>query len=496
MHTRGVRGSWLWVAVPALVVAVSSVVSCGQNASRSVTSSCAPKASCTQKAATATDWPMYGYSLARNGFNGAETSITPAAMRSVLLKWDRLAAVGTLVTAQPVVANGLIYWGSWNGIEHATHLDGTPAWTANLGESPPPPGARAGCTGGAHSLLGAAAVASVTIGSRTVTALFVGGGKAMFYALNATSGAVLWREQLGTGLADIWSSPLVYRGSVYTSTAGWGDCPGTQGKLFQLDAATGAIQHTFDVVPNGCTGGGIWGSMTVDVRTGTLYVATGNNVPCPRPEPNAIALLQLRASDLALLSAWQVPPAERAEDSDFGATPTLFTATIGGTIHTLVGVPNKNGIYYAFDEARISKGPVWQARVAVSGDAPQTGLGSISSSAWDGTRLYVAGGNTTIDGHACKGSVRALNPATGGFIWQSCLQEGFVLGAVAAAPGVIVVGAGSTLVVLAASDGHVLDAVRDMDGGFNIFYSGAAIADGEVFIGNANGTLLDYEPAG
>ena len=494
MRTGSIREQWRWVAAFVLVVAASGVVSCSQKAAPTAAqqTACSQGASCAQKPTTASDWPMYGYSLGRNGFNGAEVSITPASMSRVRLKWDILAAPGTLVTAQPVVANGLIYWGSWNGIEHTTHLDGTPAWTANLGESPPPPG----CPGGAHSLLGAAAIAPVTIGGRTITALFVGGGKATFYALNAATGMMLWQRHLGTGEADIWSSPLVYRGSVYTSTAGWGDCPGTQGKLFQLDAVTGAIKHTFGVVPNGCIGGGIWGSMTVDVRNGTLYVATGNDGPCPRAEPDAIALVQLRASDLTLMSAWQLPPAARFGDSDFGATPTLFTATIGGIRRTLLGVPNKNGIYYAFDEAQIAKGPVWQAKVAVVGDAPETGKGSISSSAWDGTRLYEAGGNTTINGHACKGSVRALNPATGAFIWQSCLQEGFVLGAVTAAPGVIVAGAGSTLVVLAASDGHALATVRDNDGGFNIFYGGAAIAEGMVYIGNANGTLLAYEPAG
>jgi outer membrane protein assembly factor BamB len=388
-----------------------------------------------------------------------------------------------------VVSNGLIYWGSWDGVEHATHRDGTTAWSANLGLSMAP----AGCTG-AHGVLGAAAIAPVNIAGRTTTTLFVGGGNATFYALNSASGKVLWRQQLAAPPAEIWSSPVVYQGSVYTSTAGFGDCPGAQGQVFQLDVATGGIQHTFDVVPGRCIGGGVWGSPTIDATTDTLYVATGNGVSCSQAEPNTIALVQLRASDLSFVSAWQVPLAARVDDSDFGSTPTLFTATIGGAGHTLVGVANKNGIYYAFDEAQISKGPVWQAKVAVGGISPENGAGSISPSAWDGTTLYVAGGKTTISGQSCPGSVRALNPATGDFVWQSCLQDGFVLGAVAAARGVVAVGAGSALVLLATANGHVLADMVDTDGGFNIFYGGPAIGEGAVYIGNANGTLLAYAP--
>lgn len=440
---------------------------------------------------------MYAYSLGHSGFNRTETIITPASASKLQSKWTISAPPGALITAQPVVANGFIYWGSWDGVEHAAHLDGTLAWTADLGRSLPPPG----CTGDGQSLLGSTAIAPVTINGRTTTAAFVAGGKGTFYALDAVSGAVLWKRQVATPPADIWSSPIVYNGSVYTSTAGYGDCPGAQGQVFRLDAATGAIQNTFDVVPKGCIGGGVWGSITIDAQTNTLYFATGNDYatgnddPCLHAEPNAIALVQLRASDLTFMSAWQVPRAEHGDDADFGSTPTLFTATIGGTLHTLLGVANKNGIYYAFDEARISHGPIWRATVAVGGISPETGQGSISPSAWDGTTLYVAGGNTTIGGQSCPGSVRALNPATGAFIWESCLQDGFVLGAVAAAPGVIAVGAGNALVLLAASDGHRLAEEFDMNGGFDSYYGGPAIADGVVYIGNVNGILHAYAPA-
>src|SRR5258707_4463892 len=117
-------------------------------------------------------------------------------------------------------------------------------------------------------------------------------------------------------------------------------------------------------------------------------------------------MLKLTASNLPFVSSWQAR-------HEFGSTPTLFQATIGGTIHKLVGPANKNGIYYAFERGAINQGPVWQATIAISGGCPECGQGSISSSALDRTTPYVAGGHTTIAGNSCLGSLQSLNPASG-----------------------------------------------------------------------------------
>jgi dolichol-phosphate mannosyltransferase len=86
-------------------------------------------------------------------------------------------------------------------------------------------------------------------------------------------------------------------------------------------------------------------------------------------------------------------------DGDFGATPTFFTATIGGTVHNMVGLMNKNGIYYAFDRSNISAGPVWQIRLSTTPD-------NFASSSWDGTHLYLAGNDTTLGGTSCRGNTQ------------------------------------------------------------------------------------------
>src|SRR5579859_1748096 len=84
--------------------------------------------------ASSDDWTTYLYDLGHSGFNSAETTINPSSAGSLNLLWT--VPEGSTISTQPVVANGLIYWGSWDGLEHATNLDGTQAWTANLGTAP------------------------------------------------------------------------------------------------------------------------------------------------------------------------------------------------------------------------------------------------------------------------------------------------------------------------------------------------------------------------
>jgi hypothetical protein len=440
----------------------------------------------TYAAGSSSDWTTYLYSPERTGFNSAETVITPSSAPNLKLLWT--ATAGGIISTQPVIANSLIYWGSWDGIEHATNLNGTQAWATNLGQTPTPPG----CSGRTHGVLGTATIATVTINGTPTLVLFVGGGNDIFYALDATTGAIIWHTQLDSPPYEIWGSPAFYNGSVYIATSSWGDCPLVQSQVFSLNASTGAIQNTFNVVPNGCVGASVWGSVSIDTSNATLYFATGNGGSCSQQETNAVAVVKLNASDLTFVGSWKVPSSQQVSDGDFGSTPTIFTATIGGTLHRLVGVANKNGIYYAFDEANISQGPVWQDTIAVGGSGPEGGQGSISPSAWDGTNLYVAGGNTTIGSQSCQGGLRAVNPATGAFTWQSCMTDGPVLGAVSAVPGVVAVGEGNALVLVAASDGHTLFKKWDTSSTSNKYYGAPSIANGVVYIGNEDGNFYAY----
>src|SRR5258708_29231866 len=139
-----------------------------------------------------------------------------------------------------------------------------------------------------------------------------------------------------------------------------------------MSAATGTMEHTFKVVPNGCIGAGVSGSPTIDEAAGTLYFATGNPGSCSSAEPYAESLIELHTTDLSFVHHWQVPTSQATSDGDFISTPTLFTAIINGTLHHLLGVAQKNGIFYTFDPAKIASGPILQLHTHTARSSPHT----------------------------------------------------------------------------------------------------------------------------
>lgn len=485
---RGMRGDmWLSITVAVAVVAtlalvVAPVIQAAQAAP--VNQSVGPLLLQSNS-----QWPAYLQNISRSGFNGAETKISPSSAASLTQRWAYATTMP--VSAEPVEANNMVYVGSWDGNERALTTSGQVVWTTFIGQT-----SDSACV---PTLAGVASTPFVTQSSSGIrllqgrSMLYVGGGDGQIYALDALKGTIVWNTRLGPSPATfIWSSPLVYGGSVYIGVASLGDCPLVQGQLVKLNATTGAVQHVFDVVPNGCTGGGVWSSPTLDAATGLIYFDTGNDGGCSTSEPYSTAVVALHASDLSLASSWQIPPAQQIEDGDFGATPTLFTATIGGVARSLVGAVAKSGIYYAFDRTNVGAGPVWMTRIDNGGDCPQCGAAAIAPTAWDGQTLYAASGVTTIGGKSCAGSIQALNPATGTPRWQTCLSAA-VLGAVTAVHGVVFVGVGAAFSAFAASSGASLFSFTDTSG--QPFWGAASVADGSVYIGNMDGTLFCFTPS-
>jgi outer membrane protein assembly factor BamB len=141
--------------------------------------------------------------------------------------------------------------------------------------------------------------------------------------------------------------------------------------------------------------------------------------------------------------------------------------------------------YYAWDRTALHNGPVWTANVAIAGDCPQCGAGSISSSAWNDSTIFEATTKTIINGITCKGSLRALNPATGAFIWQRCLKDGPVLGSVTIVPGVAAVVEGPNLVLISTVTGKILFNALSV-GIPSHFYGAPSISNGVLYVGSTS----------
>ena len=440
-------------------------------------------------ATSSSGWTTYLGGIDRSGFVAGDSGFNPSSVPSLKLAWKASDSGGsnTGVFSQPTVSNGTVYWGSFDGYERATDTAGNLIWKTNLGTSSPP-----GCTDPSEA--GVASTATVTTDvpvDGATSVLYVGGGASKVYALNAATGAVLWSYDVGGNPSTfVWSSPAVFGNSVYIGVASFGTCPDVQGQLLKLDRVTGALQGTFNVVPNGCIGGGVWSSPTIDAAAGTIYFTTGNPAgsgvqenPCATTEM-APAIIEVNASAMSLVGSWTIPVAQQTccGDGDWAATPTLFSGVIGGQSEPMVGSINKNGIFYAFERDALSSGPVWSTRIAIGGENPTTGSGDIAPAAWDGATLYVGGDYTS----SCAGTVNALNPSTGAFIWQHCFADGPVLGAVTVTSGgVVAVGEGNNIATLSAANGASLFSYT----GVGPFWGPASIVGGSLYEGDMAGNL-------
>jgi hypothetical protein len=196
----------------------------------------------------------------------------------------------------------------------------------------------------------------------------------------------------------------------------------------EFNQDTGALEASWDSLPSGQLGASVWSSVAEStLGDGSSFATTGNAQTTSQP-PNAESIVRLSGTNLSLLDSWEVPASQQVNDSDFGASTTVFTADLNGTTTPMVGACNKNGIYYAFRQDDLHVGPVWWKRIADPYGTGSKGGQCDAAAIWDGTNLIEGGGNTTvIKGVTYQGSVQSLNPATGIPTWQTGLP-GKVIG--------------------------------------------------------------------
>src|SRR6516225_4156992 len=85
------------------------------------------------------DWTTYMEGNDRTGFATGESGFNPTSVKTLHLVWQTSdARPDHGVFSQPVVSNGLVYWGSFDGYERATDTSGNPVWQTNLGTTSPP----------------------------------------------------------------------------------------------------------------------------------------------------------------------------------------------------------------------------------------------------------------------------------------------------------------------------------------------------------------------
>jgi outer membrane protein assembly factor BamB len=322
-------------------------------------------------AACSHEWPEYRHNLFRSGdqINASPLS-DPSAVPSLAVRWTwHVPSNAQPFYASPIVYQHRVYIGNGNGRFYA--LDATTGallWQYPAATSPALTSAFT-CNPSSNGIASSAVIAKVN-GTDAVIfgapdrSIGAGLGSGRLFALDAATGAVLWRSPeiavvSGTAPSDRheqigYSSPLVFDGKAYIGIADHCDNPIQRGRVVAVDLASGAIVPGFAFAATPAHGGGVWNSVASDLNA--IYFTTGNtaNGNASEPSPNhGLSMLRLDRATGNIIWKFQPVPYALDADPDWAAGATVMTTSCG----TLIASVQKDGWAYAVSAGSAAPGP-------------------------------------------------------------------------------------------------------------------------------------------
>lgn len=405
---------------------------------------------------TTADWPMYQHDSGHAGYSSA-SRLNSSNVSALSEAWN--FKTGGWVTGTPIVSDGRVYVGSWDGKMYALReSDGSPLWsfTADLSND------ECGYSYGIDS------TAAVSDGK-----LYFGSAGCVLYALDATSGNLVWRTQLDdwTKGFHLWSSPLVVDGKIYVGLASHCDHPCVRGRVVCVNASNGQVLWTLYTAPDGSTGAGVWSSFAIDPSRRVVYATSGNF--CQGNDTYGDSFIALNADTGALVWSWKNQARDRDfENLDFGASPVLFD--IGGTPALAAG--SKDGHCYALN--RGTGQLIWDT--TVTDGFSTSGIISSPAAAYGMIFMGASVGSST-------GKVVALDQRDGRILWEA-QQPAQVIGAAAVAGGAVFIGcADGYLRAYDVSTGSLLWSARRAP-----MLGGVSISTDRVLVGSVDRSVYAF----
>jgi polyvinyl alcohol dehydrogenase (cytochrome) len=376
------------------------------------------------------DWPQIGRDIAGSRFQ-TQTRIRAEDLTRLKLKWAFAYPDGASGPVQ--VAGGRVFLASRAGqIYSLDSRSGCSFWTYETDRE----------------------VRAVAVGSLRAaggeTAVFFGDDHNWVTALDAATGALLWRTRVETHpLSRITSPPAVYEGRVFVPISGMEDplthdpnhqCCTHRGAVAALDVSSGRLlwkSYTIEEIPKplpketpdaaertGPAGGSVFTPLGIDAKRGLVYAATAEAYGSENPA-GAYAVIAFDMATGAHRWQRQFIPGEKerskicSADGDTDcrnmfsmSTQVMVQRLQSGKEILLVG--SKAGWIYALDPDSRGK-TVWERKVARGGD-----LGGIMYGiAADEHSVYIPIADTAVKSPQRAGGLVALDAVSGGLRWRA-----------------------------------------------------------------------------
>jgi outer membrane protein assembly factor BamB len=380
------------------------------------------------------------------------STITSANVSSLTLAWK--ANLGSAAYGTPAVSQNVVVASATNTVAAFNASTGAQLWSFASPE-------------------GYVGFSGPTIIGNTVFVSTQWNGAAT-YALNLTTGKVIWDHNWTTNFSSYGAAFPVNANEIIIGLGNQSEPPCAHGAIIALNTADGSMLWEHDTAAQG-NGSGVWAAANADA-SGNIVVTTGNDCTQPPPttdEPDSI--LSLNASTgterwrfFALDS--QNDPANT--DLDFGSTPVYADGTV-------VAV-SKSGRVYGVSATTGTK--VFETQITPAACCPDQG-GSISSPAWDGTRLYLGGGD---QGGTGAGRFVAMS-LTGSVLWNFASTKP-VTTPPTVANDVVFLGDASNIAALSTASGTELWQYQTG----NLIWGGAAVVGNAAYTTSTDGYLYAF----
>lgn len=232
-------------------------------------------------------WNGWGASTSNTRYQPA-TSITPANVATLDLKWSFGMPGARSAFGQPSVANGRVFIGADTGQVYALN-------------------AATGCMHWSYKAeAGVRTAITIAKVSDTRSAAFFGDVRGKVYAVDAATGEEMWKTIVETHpTAKLTGAPVFFENRLYVPVASGEEgaggganypCCTFRGSVVALAAPSGRELWKTYVIPDapkeqgrkangvakmGPSGAGIWSAPTIDPKRRQLYVATGDAYSAP-----------------------------------------------------------------------------------------------------------------------------------------------------------------------------------------------------------------------